>query len=102
MAMIDYGFGNLDNDNRCSKCGSVLCEGEWPFCPHGFPTGVGLSVVPDSIPGGMVIENLTPQPVTVYSRTEHKDLMRRTGNQPFVRHKGEPGSDKSKLTQRWV
>lgn len=77
----------------CPECGS-RCRQIW--------TGRTAVMIPDSIPGGRLIENLTPQPKRYYSRTEIKDEMRARGVRPMVRHVGDPGSDKSKHTQRWV
>jgi hypothetical protein len=61
-----------------------------------------LSVVDDTIPGGMTIENLGTHPVTFYSRSEHKRYCKEHGFVPFVRHMPGPESDKSEHTQRWV
>lgn len=57
---------------------------------------------PDSIPGGVLIENLTAQPKRFYSHTEIKDQMRASGVERHVKHRGAPGSDKSPHTQRWI
>lgn len=56
----------------------------------------------DSIPGGLVIENLGHEPVTVYSHSERRRLMDERGLQEFVRHVGKPGSDRSAHTVRWI
>jgi len=56
----------------------------------------------DKFIGGMVIENLGHDPVTVYSRSELKREMDARGLEPMVRHVGEPGSDRSKHTTRWI
>jgi hypothetical protein len=55
----------------------------------------------DSIPGGMVIENLGHTPVKVYSHTERLKIMRDRGLQERIEHVGMPGSDKSPVTQTW-
>jgi hypothetical protein len=88
----------------CDKCQKPIEVGEWPFCPHGFPQGTGLSIVPDSVPGGFVIENLSAQPQTFYSRSEHKRAMDKAGVVPMVRHMPSPGSDRNRErhTQRFV
>lgn len=87
----------------CEKCGRVLQVGDWPFCggrhAHGRMT---LQVVPDDIPGGETIENLAPEPITFYSRSEKRDYLRAHGIREQVRHVGTPGSDKSPHTSRWV
>ena len=83
----------------CPDCQRTVEVGEWPFCPH----GVGqFNVQADSVPGGFVIENLGPKPQTFYSKSEYKQAMDIAGVKPMVRHVGEPGSDKSKFTQKWV
>ena len=87
------------DDCTCEKCGRVLAIGDWPMCPHGRPS---FKVFQDSIPGGLVIENLGPKPVKVYSHSERKDIMRANGLSESVRHVGERGSDKSPHTSRWV
>lgn len=92
----------------CDRCGKELVIGEWPLCGgrnnHGFPQGTGLSIVPDSVPGGFVIENLSAQPQTFYSRSEHKRAMDKAGVVPMVRHMPSPGSDRNRErhTQRFV
>ena len=76
-----------------------------PYCSEPVKkifTGTGPTMIPDSIPGGLVLENLTPRPKRYYSRTEIKDEMRARGVEQRVRHVGEQGSDRSKQTQRWV
>jgi len=86
-------------DDICEACGAVLVVGSWPWCPHGL--GVN-AVQDDSIIGGEVIENLTDKPITVYSKSERKRLLKETGHDEFVRHIGTPGSDKSPHTTRWT
>ena len=56
----------------------------------------------DKYIGGLTLENLDHQPVTVHSRSELKREMEKRGLREFVRHRGEPGSDRSKHTTRWV
>lgn len=51
----------------CEKCGAELRISEYPFCPHGFGSGLAVG---DDIPGGQVIENLDHEPVTVYSHSQ--------------------------------
>ena len=85
----------------CERCHKALEVGEWPWCPHGRSTG--LSVVDDSIPGGMTVENMgTPTPQTFYSKSEWRRAMKERGLVNMVRHVPEQGSDKSPHTQRWV
>lgn len=35
----------------CEKCGNAMQVGEWPFCPHGFPSS-RLNVISDELPNG--------------------------------------------------
>lgn len=98
-------------DQHCTACpweAEITARpGEHPACPRcGAVTEriylEGYGVVPDAIPGGMVVENLGHRPVTVYSRSELKFEAEKRGLVPFVRHVGQPGSDKSPHTTRWV
>jgi len=73
---------------------------DWPFCPHGPIRS--FNVQDDSIPGGMVIENLGPKPQKFYSRSEFKQAMAAAGVVQKVRHVPDQGSDKSKHTVRWI
>jgi hypothetical protein len=77
----------------CDRCQALLEVGDWPFCPHGRGAAV---VVADAIPGGLVIENLGPEPVKVYSETERRKIMKERGLVDAVRHR--PGSP---LTSNW-
>lgn len=84
---------------RCETCGADVAVGSWPWCPHGTPS---LVVESDSIPGGMLVENLGPEPRRFYSRTEWQDAMREKGVINAVQHVGVPGTDKSPHTTRWI
>jgi len=85
----------------CEKCGVEYGLGDWPFCRSGHGTA-RYTVRPDTIPGGMVIENLTPQPKRYYSHSEIKHEAEMRGLTPYVVHVGTPGSDKSPHTSRWI
>lgn len=80
--------------------------GQWPFCRdgQGHETFVPahLAVIDDSIPGGMVIENMGPTPLTFYSKSDYRREMKARGLVNKVEHVGVPGTDKSPHTQRWV
>ena len=100
-------------DYCCAHCGlmfeelSTYADRDAVRCACGGATeriyvGRAPTMIPDSIPGGRVIENLTPTPKRFYSRTDIKDEMRARGVESRVRHVGEPGSDKSRHTSRWV
>lgn len=101
-------------DFRCCQCGAieehyVYHSSQRICCPCGgetekvwLSTGQAPTVIADSIPGGLVIENLTPQPRRYYSRSEIKRTADALGVEQRVRHVGEPGSDRSRHTTRWV
>ena len=78
----------------CNTCGAGT---EIVWLPQSGP-----HVVADSIPGGLLIENLHSQPKRYYSRSELKRDMDAKGVEHRVRHVGAPGSDKSIHTQRWI
>lgn len=92
-------------ETKCDKCEKVLELGDWPFCPHG--RGVS-TVIPDDIPGGVLIEhglcNPDGTPHRYYSRSEMDKEAKRRGLVRIVEHVTDPktGSDKNKHTQRWV
>ena len=104
MPMFDY---------RCTVCAHVFEGFEWAhekicckICgastEHIWLAGNSPAVIDDSIPGGMTIENLGPRPQTFYSKSDFKRAQDAAGLKPYVRHLGEPGSDKSKHTTRWI
>lgn len=62
----------------------------------------GYGVIPDEIPGGLVVENLGHEPVKVYSKSELKFEAEKRGLSQKVRHIGSPGSDKNPNTSRWI
>lgn len=82
----------------CDKCGADLAVGSWPWCPH--ERGM-FNAQANDIPGGLTLENLGHEPVTVYSRSELKREMQARGLVEFVRHVPVPGSDKSPHTTSW-
>ena len=73
--------------------------GEWPFCPHGYGHA---TVISDSIPGGMVIENIAKTPMTFYSKSDYARELKSRGLVNKVEHVGTPGSDKSPVTSKWT
>ena len=53
----------------CGSCGSEMQIGEWPFCPHGFPSA-RLNVISDELPNGPYLcETLGDTPVWVTSKS---------------------------------
>ena len=82
---------------------------ETVLCPNGhetkkvwFPNGVGPSIIPDDIPGGLVVENLGPEPVKVYSKSQLRHEAKMRGKEAMVQHRGTQGGDRSKFTTRWI
>ena len=70
----------------CSTCGQVVQIGEWPYCPHGQP-GESHSIQTDeSFIGGLEIENLSHEPVKVYSRLELKEQMLKNGAEQQIKY----------------
>ena len=77
-------------------------------CACGEPTevvwlpGSAPTVIDDTIPGGRWVENLGPRPKRYDSKSDIRRDMDALGVQPKVQHIGEPGSDRSKHTTRWI
>jgi len=67
-----------------------------------FWNGKSPGIVQDSIEGGMVLENLGPEPVTVYSHSEHRRLLKERGLINVVKHTAVPGTDQSPHTTNWA
>lgn len=101
-------------DRLCPECGWMKEDNYEPrttmdvLCPDGHKTEIVYAgSAPaihgdDKFVGGMVLENLGHEKVTVYSRSQLKREMQARGLEPAVRHVGEAGSDKSRFTSRWV
>ncbi len=100
-------------DLVCEACNLVardqrLASGYHPPCAGcGQPTiylwDVAPNVIDDQLPNGpQWFENLGHHPVFVETKTQLKQEMAARKLQPFVRHIGKPGSDKSDKTSRWV
>lgn len=79
-------------EDPCDTCGGPVTQ---TYVPNNFRT------YQDDIPGGLVIENLGKEPVTVYSHSERLALAKSRGLEPMVRHIGTPGSDRAPHTIRW-
>lgn len=96
-------------DYRCDACGAAI-ERYSPVetrnqqdCACGAPlTKVMLpsAVIDDSIYEWN--ENAGPDPVLFTSRAERRLYLKQHNLVEFVRHVGEPGSDRSKHTTRWI
>jgi hypothetical protein len=70
----------------CDRCGATLEISDWPWCPHGRGAN---TVVADSIPGGLVVENGFETPITVYSHSEHRRRLAENGYEQRVKWAGE-------------
>lgn len=90
----------------CPRCGDTLAVGQWPFCRDGRGhepfIAANLAVIDDSIPGGMVIENMAHDPITFYSKSDYRREMKARGLVNLVQHVCQEGTDKAKYTTRWV
>lgn len=88
-------FPPISPDGRCSECNRLRFVGDWPQCPHAPALADPYRTLThqDSIPGGLVLENYGPHPVTVYSHTERKMLMERQGLQLREKFSPAPGTD---------
>ncbi len=87
----DFGFGDLI-EGRCTRCGSAVGPGEYPFCPHGRVDAA--MIVRDEIPGGIVCENYGPEPIRFYSHSERRKYMAAHGLIEKERFSPMPGTDK--------
>lgn len=91
------------DDTICDKCGMNLTSlhevfgvPPWPFCPHG-PTKQGSaersSYVQDQIPGGLVLNNYGPEPITVHSHSEARAIAASRGLTYLEKFSPMPGTD---------
>ena len=97
-------------DQRCVTCqweGEVFARPfEMPACPQcgGGTERVrrrAVEVRDDAFIGGLTLENLGDEPVTVYSRSELARELKARNLEPMVRHVPIPGTDKSPHTTNW-
>ena len=90
----------------CQTCGTTLRVGDWPFCRNGRGhepfIAANLAVIDDSIPGGMVVENMSATPMTFHSKSDWRREMKARGLTHKVEHVGVPGTDRSPHTKRWI
>lgn len=104
-------------DRRCAKCEAVTLDcwepidtGSLPCSCGGETTrvwiGKGAAVIPDDIPGGLLVRhaicNEDGSPRRYYSKSEMKREAAARGWENNVVHKPDPGSDRSKHTSRWI
>lgn len=81
--------------------------GERPACPDcGGATDIVWmqsfpNIIRDEIPGGMTIHNMTSQPETFYTKSEHRRRVKELGLVIRDTHVGLQGSDKSPHSSRW-
>lgn len=79
----------------CDMCGERLEVGTWPWCPHGRAQS---SIQTDeAFIGGMTLEHMGHEPVTVYSRAELKREMEKRGLEQRI--KWTPGD---KHLRPWI
>lgn len=89
----DDCYESLAASMTCPSCGAET-ERVWRSARTS-------GVVPDEYTKPWMCEHLGHEPVLIRSRSQLKREMDARGLQPFVRHVGEPGSDKSRKTTRW-
>lgn len=91
------------NVTVCDRCGIELCIGDFPFCPHGKGNS---NIIVDDIPGGYEVRhglcNPDGTPRKYYSKSEMAKEAKRRNLVNWVEHTPPVGTDKSKLTQRWI
>lgn len=85
-------FVSPNHHPPCPVCGQAT-ERLW--------TRGGAAVRQDEFIGGLTLENIGDQPVTVYSRSELKRELNARGLEECVRHVPVPGTDSSPFTTRW-
>jgi predicted RNA-binding Zn-ribbon protein involved in translation (DUF1610 family) len=97
-------------DQHCTVC---AWEAEIHAKPHEHPpcpTCGGVTervwrasarVNGDEIPGGTWIENLGPEPMQFFAKSDIVREAKRRGLEPMVRHVPVPGTDKSPHTTSW-
>jgi hypothetical protein len=100
------------HDRFCPTCGWVKADCYQPrvkttvLCPDGHETDIvyvgGAAAVhgDDKYIGGLTLENLAHEPVTVYSRSEYKRELAPRGLQEFVRHVDPPEGQRAQ-TRPW-
>jgi len=104
-------FYDLTCPNKHEQVDVYLKLGERPPCPQcGEPTETlwrkSSGIIPDDIPGGILIEHglcdpVTGEPRRYYSRSEIAKEAARRGLVNHVEHVSGYGTDKSKHTTRW-
>lgn len=89
----------------CDRCyepwtaeghGQYLCPLE-PRRDSRFP-----NVIPDTFATPLVVEHLTPQPQTFYSRAAHREWVKAHGFRIRDEHCSAPGTDKNRNVSKWV
>lgn len=82
-----------DDGVICGKCGVLIVEGMWPFCPHPMREGAAM-IERDEIPGGVTVENYGPHLITFYSHSERRAYMRAHHLTEKEKFCPMPGTDK--------
>jgi len=77
---------------QCSTCGAAT-EIVWM---SSFP-----NVIADGVPGGFVVENMTREPETFYSKSEHRRRVKELGLRIRDEHCSAPGTDVNKNVSKW-
>lgn len=84
----------VNERGECVQCGKVRVPGDTIPCPHHIIEGTNPTrYFQDQIPGGMVLENGFPEPVTVYSWSEMETLYKQHGLTMKEKWCPAPGTD---------
>jgi len=81
-------LSKFDEQPSCRGCGSLDTRRVW--ASH------AANMIPDSVPGGFVIENLHRTPTRYFSKSEYRDDLRANGCQIKEYHTGDPGEGSDK------
>lgn len=91
------------NPPTCDRCFQPILDPDGhglfrcPFEPRPHQT---TRYFQDQVPGGLVVENFAPYPMTFDSHSAKRAYMKAHGIREHVEHVGVPGSDKSPHTTR--
>lgn len=80
-----------DQGTVCGKCGLLIQEGQWPFCPH--PSAHTSMIIGDEIPGGIVVENYGRHPIRFDSYSAMARYREAHGLQLKEKYCPMPGTD---------
>lgn len=69
----------------CNLCGQTVQIGEWPFCPHGYPSG--NAVIDDQLEGGpRRFETMGDDAPYIETKSQWKREVIARNLEPIVKH----------------